>query len=570
MQTQARIEDSRSVRWRSTVVAAALATCALATAATPAAAFTQLEGPSGCVAQPDAVPREGGCAHGKGLLGASGVAVSPDGRNVYVASAQSDAVGAFARDPATGALTQLGCISQNGTNGFDGTGGECTDGKALDGAAGVVVSPDGAHVYVASAVSNAVAEFSREPSTGELTQVGCIEEYGEQVCYDGRALLGPTAVAIAPNGRHVYAASPGYDGVAVLSRNPETGRLNSRGCISDDATDGACDDGVALVAAADVAVAPDGGSVFAAAPGSGAVLSFARDDASGLLRPSGCLLPAAPRGPCTRADDLSLPGALALAPDGENAYVADESGRVSVVSIDSGELSTRGCVEDPDAFIDEDDEDFDEDDELGGAGQSPPRCAPAEGLSFARDVAVTPAGTKVLVAGEALSVFDRGRGGALTPENCVSDRGGRCDNGVGLRGLSGVAVSPDGRNAYAVGRDSSSVTAFAEGTTPAGGSGRVQGSRVVVRLRCPAMRSGGCNGRVALERRHGRAATSVGSRSFRLTAGRSAAVAVPVSRRVRRSLAAHRRIRLTVVVSEPSALLRPVRHVITVRGGGER
>ena len=554
------------MRWRSTLGVAALAACCLVGTAAPAAAFTQLDGPSGCVAQPDAVKREGGCAHGRGLLGASGVAVSPDGRNVYVASALSDAVSAYGRDPATGALTQLGCVSHNGTNGFDGTGGECVDGKALDGAAAVVVSPDGAHVYVASAISNAIAEFSRDPSTGELTQVGCIEEFGEQACYDGRALLGANALAITPNGRNVYVASPGSDAVAVLSRNAGSGRLNSQGCVSDDATDGACSDGVALVGAADVAVAPDGGSVFAAAPGSGALLSLVRDDGSGLLRPSGCLLPAAPRGPCTSADDLSLPGAVAVAPDGANAYVAGESGRLSVVSIESGDLSARGCLEDPDAFFDEDDEDFDEE-EFDAAGEPPTRCTPARGLLGARDLAVTPAGTKVLVAGAALSVFDRNRrSGALAPENCVSDRGGSCDNGVGLRGLSGVVVSPDGRNAYAAARDSSAITAYGEGTTPARGSARLDGSRVVLRLRCPAIRSGGCKGRVALERRHGRAAAAVGSRGFRVAAGRSAAVPVPVSRRVRRSLAEHRRSRLTVVVSEPGALLRPVRHVVTVQG----
>jgi DNA-binding beta-propeller fold protein YncE len=565
VQAQARVDQSTTVRWRPTAVVVSLAAGCLAAAAPAGAAFTQLEGPSGCVAQPDSVHREGGCAHAKALLGASGVAVSPDGRNLYVAAEASDSVTAFEREPSTGALTQLGCISQNGTNGFDGTGGECADGKALDGARGVAVSPDGAHVYVAAAASNAVAVFSRDPATGELTQAGCIEEFGEQVCYDGRALLGASAVAVAPDGRHVYVASPGSDAVAALSRDAGTGLLLSQSCISDDATDGACDDGVAMVGLADVAPAPDGARVFAAAPTSTAALSFDRDATSGLLRPAGCVLPAAPRGPCNAADELAEPGAVAVSPDGEFAYVASGLGRVSAVSIDpaSGELRSRSCVED--TRVDEDEE-FEDEDEFGSAGDSGPRCGQAQGLLGARGVTVTADGSQVLVAADSLAVFARDRrSGALTAENCVSDTGGRCDNGVGLRALSDAAVSPDGRNAYAVARDSASVTAFAEGTT-AGASARMRGTAIAVRLRCPGTRAGGCVGRVAFERPRGRAATALGSRDFRLAAGHSATVAVPVSRRVRQALAARRRVRVSVVVTEPGALLRPIRHVVTLRG----
>jgi DNA-binding beta-propeller fold protein YncE len=49
-----------------------------------------------------------------------------------------------------------GCISQTGTSGV------CVDGTALDAPNGVVVSPDGTSVYVASLNSSAVAVFDRE------------------------------------------------------------------------------------------------------------------------------------------------------------------------------------------------------------------------------------------------------------------------------------------------------------------------------------------------------------------------------------------------------------------------
>src|SRR5262245_56312287 len=97
-----------------------------------------------------------------------------------VASASSGAGAVFARSKTTGALTQLagtaGCVSD------DGTGGACADGTALKGASSVVVSPDGKHVYVATAVSNAVAVFGRNKATGALTQLagtaGCVSEDG--------------------------------------------------------------------------------------------------------------------------------------------------------------------------------------------------------------------------------------------------------------------------------------------------------------------------------------------------------------------------------------------------------
>jgi hypothetical protein len=50
-----------------------------------------------------------------------------------------------------------GCVSETGS------GGTCADGRALDGARSVVVSPDVTSVYVGSAISDAVAAFARTP-----------------------------------------------------------------------------------------------------------------------------------------------------------------------------------------------------------------------------------------------------------------------------------------------------------------------------------------------------------------------------------------------------------------------
>jgi hypothetical protein len=98
---------------------------------------------------------------GKPLLASRGVAVSPDGASVYVASFGGDAIGHFVRGGPDGQISWGGCLA--GTN-----QGGCADLPAspIAGASDVAVSADGGSVYVAAAESDAVAHFSREPVPG--------------------------------------------------------------------------------------------------------------------------------------------------------------------------------------------------------------------------------------------------------------------------------------------------------------------------------------------------------------------------------------------------------------------
>jgi DNA-binding beta-propeller fold protein YncE len=163
--------------------------------------LTQLLGTAGCTSEAGVGEN---CAAGKALLGAASVTVSANGTNVYVASQLSDAIAAFHRT-GHGQLGQLagtaGCVSETGT------GGDCADGRALDGAQAVAVSPDGAHVYVGAQTSDAITGFARSATNGALSQLagmaGCITETSTPRCADGRGLDGPASVAVSGDGAHV-------------------------------------------------------------------------------------------------------------------------------------------------------------------------------------------------------------------------------------------------------------------------------------------------------------------------------------------------------------------------------
>ena len=91
-------------------------------------------------------------------MGSRAIAVSPDGKNVYVASSKSDAIAIFKRNARTGTLTQP-----------PGTGRlhrrqrrrGCATAVGLDGPNSVAVSPDGLNVYATSRASNTISVFRR-------------------------------------------------------------------------------------------------------------------------------------------------------------------------------------------------------------------------------------------------------------------------------------------------------------------------------------------------------------------------------------------------------------------------
>ena len=272
-----------------------------------------------------------GCVVATGLEGAGGVAVSPDGKSVYVAGEADDAIASFDRDTDTGELEQKdqtdGCVAEVGTPNV------CADGEALEKPEDIVVSPDGESVYVASFDSRAIAIFDRNTTTGVLDQkdgtAGCVANFNA-ACTPGRGVAAVSSLALSPDGEHLYAGSSATnDGLATFDRVADGGltqKPGAAGCVSADGNAGTCGVGDGLDGVFSVGVSADGKSLYSTSTFDDAIGIFDRDVATGVLtqkaRPKGCISPTGSDGICEVGvvldTGLSSPTA---SPDGKTVVV---------------------------------------------------------------------------------------------------------------------------------------------------------------------------------------------------------------------------------------------------------
>ncbi len=459
-------------------VAMALAMCVLsgvgvADAAAATGDLVQKPGAAGCLSL------IGFCERGEALEGARSITVSPDGQNVYVAAADSDAVAVFDR-AGDGTLVQkpgqAGCISDTGA-------GRCRDGTALDGASSVAISPDGKSGYVTSIFSGAVAVFDRT-SNGRLVQKpgrgGCFSEGGAGPCVKGRMLNSAQSVAVSPDGLSAYVAggSGAPEGVAVFDR-AEDGTLTQKpgttGCISN--VGGSCVLGRNLGNPQAVTVSPDGKSAYVASSdtgGSGVEVFDRAEDGTLTQKPglAGCIsvTDAFSNLDCVEGTALGRAESVAVSPDGLSAYVAapDPDGgfgeEVSGGAVAMFDRTSNGrLIQKPDPVGC-----------ISASGLGP--CIDGTGLAGAQSVAVSPDGLSAYVASEqsnALTVFDRAPNGTLAQKpgtaGCIRDTttaGLQCVDGTALAGPASIAVSPDGLSVYVASEASAAVAVFDREPSP--------------------------------------------------------------------------------------------------------
>src|SRR3989441_1989079 len=348
-----------------------------------------------------------------GLNGAYGVTVSPDGKQVYVAGELDNALAVFSRDPATGALTFVE-VERDAVGGVAG----------LKGAHAVVVSPNGAHVYVASSVADAVVVFSRDAASGALSFVERKRDNTGNV----NGLNGAESVAVSPDGLHVYVAGRNDNAIAVFQRDVASGMLTFVE-VQRSGTGGV----EGLLGAKSVAVSPDGAHVYAAGSLDDAVAVFGRDATTGKLT-----FVEAQREGANGVTGLAGARAVTLSPDGANLYVAGATD--DALAVFSRDAATGRLT-----FVEA---------QHDGAGG-------VNGLNGANAVATSPDGTYVYVTGSvdaALAVFQRDAAtGALT---FVEQKRNGVGGVAGLHGAAAVAVSPDGYSIYATGSTSDAVADF--------------------------------------------------------------------------------------------------------------
>ena len=223
-----------------------------------------------------------------GLWQARGSAVSADGRSMYVTGGASNSLSVFSRDPRTGELTCVEVLE----NGLPDRNGATVSG--LVDATAVLLSPDGRHVYVSQGLglwtsppdrsTAALAVFSRDPITGRLAFVEALLEDGadgEGNPVDG--LYGVESFAISPDGLFLYAAGAGDDTLAVFRRDPQSGRLTTVELLRDGGLDGQGHLVDGLDGAYGAALSPDGSYLYVTAQMDSSVSVFARDPATGRL-----------------------------------------------------------------------------------------------------------------------------------------------------------------------------------------------------------------------------------------------------------------------------------------------
>jgi PKD repeat protein len=303
--------------------------------------------------------------------------------------------------------------------------------------------------------------------------------------------------AVSPDGRSLYTASVFDDAVARFDRDPTTGRVTYRDCITGEAQSGPGGSGACteipraslggtnsgLDELRSVVLSPDGEWLYAASTEDSAVARFARDTTTGELTYRDCVTGEAASGPsgtnaCAEIGSATPAGSnsginnlnsLAMSPDGSSLYATaglDDAVARFARDTGTGALSYAGCIT--------------------GKTQSGPSGSGActqigsattggadSGLDSLVALTISPDGGSVYAASElddGVARFDRAPTGQLTYGGCTTGEtqaacariGSATSGGAGsgLNEIQSVTVSPDNESLYTASQFDDAVAHF--------------------------------------------------------------------------------------------------------------
>jgi DNA-binding beta-propeller fold protein YncE len=333
----------------------------------------------------------------------SAIAISPDGKSVYVTSQLNNTIAEFEAE-SSGLLKKVGCITHESSLAECETAGA----KGLENPYGVTVSPEGENVYVTAFSEEAIGEFKRNTETGVLTQLAapneCIGSATSSCLTKTVGLKEDIGIAASPNGKDVYVAAGAKSSegdVATLVRGfegalePLSGKERCIGSISI----AECATGVHIDGVEDLAVSPDSKYVYGTSSTTNAVIEL-KATANGALEqlaaPNECVSTETLSG-CEKVIGIAGVVGVALSPGGEDLYASGQ-GEGTVASFErdaeTGALTQLAtpCVTEQSSGC--------------GSSEFDERVA----LDWPRRLAVSPDGTNVYIASQsshAIAELDR-------------------------------------------------------------------------------------------------------------------------------------------------------------------
>jgi hypothetical protein len=362
---------------------------------------------------------------------------------------------------APGDITYLGCIAQ--TNGTD-----CTlmpaDTPALHYPVQIAIAPGGVDAYAVQSAELAPMDavvHMRRGADGRLTFADCIADADGVGCATlpsgSTAMSGAERLAITPDGRDIYVTAYYGNAIAHFRRNA-AGTVAYAGCLGAPASGCTQPPGLYLRNwnPVDVAVSPDGKSVYAIADDDPALVNLNRA-ADGTLSLGNCFGSVSgceqrpytcdETPPCRWTDGVTVAKSLAVSDDGRAIYVASHynASRSTPSAIAHFVRDARGvhyadCV--------------------GAARLCSPLPAGAS-ITGVRSIAVAPGSRHVYVTGKsdgdpretAITHFRARADGALEFADCIGTGANNCTRPpggtLGASAERGIAVGPDARDLYA-------------------------------------------------------------------------------------------------------------------------